>query len=81
MGEYRREMHGSRLEADFFDPESKENVEKREGACRRAMDDLIGWMKENNGRSPSTNNTMSGGNVNVSAAASADAGGGSGAGF
>lgn len=45
VGDYRRELFGARLPAEFFDHSNKEYMAKREQACNAALSDLTKFMK------------------------------------
>ncbi|KAL9191025.1 hypothetical protein ACHAXT_000731 [Thalassiosira profunda] len=46
VGEYRRELFGAKLPAEFFDHANEECVAKREQACDAALKDLLLFMKQ-----------------------------------
>ncbi|KAL7443319.1 hypothetical protein ACHAXM_008862 [Skeletonema potamos] len=46
VGDYRRELFGASLPAEFFDHSNKENMAKREQACDAALSDLVEYMKQ-----------------------------------
>mmetsp|Transcript_30349 Transcript_30349/g.45279 ORF Transcript_30349/g.45279 Transcript_30349/m.45279 type:complete len:518 (-) Transcript_30349:7-1560(-) len=46
VGDYRRELFGASLPAEFFDHSNKENMAKREQACDAALGDLVDYMKQ-----------------------------------
>jgi 6-phosphofructo-2-kinase / fructose-2,6-biphosphatase 3 len=46
VGEYRRAIAGARQPASFFDPLDRESWERREKIARRALDDVLGWLRD-----------------------------------
>ena len=60
VGDYRRELYGSKLPAEFFDHSNEEFMQKRQQACDSALADLTKFMKEDGvrvGILDSTNST------------------------
>ena len=60
VGDYRRQLFGAKLPAEFFDHSNKEFMAKREMACDSALSDLTKFMKEDGvrvGILDSTNST------------------------
>lgn len=60
VSDYRREMFGAKLPAEFFDHTNDENMQKREQACDAALSDLVDYMKQDGvrvGILDSTNST------------------------
>lgn len=60
VGDYRRELIGTKMPAEFFDHSNKENMAKREQACDAALCDLVEYMKQDGvrvGILDSTNST------------------------
>jgi 6-phosphofructo-2-kinase/fructose-2,6-biphosphatase 2 len=45
VGDYRRRMIGTHLNAKFFDHSNQDNVAIRTSACNSALEDLINFMK------------------------------------
>ena len=45
VGDYRRDLFGAKLPAEFFDHSNKEYMAKREQACNAALEDLVEFMK------------------------------------
>lgn len=46
VGDYRRQLCGTKLSADFFDPENAEGTAQRTMACDAALKDLIEYVKQ-----------------------------------
>lgn len=46
VGAYRRDALGAGQPASFFDPDDAEAVRAREAVARRALDDLLAWVRE-----------------------------------
>ena len=60
VGDYRRELYGAKLPAEFFDHSNEEFMQKRQQACDSALADLTKFMKEDGvrvGILDSTNST------------------------
>mmetsp|Transcript_35191 Transcript_35191/g.84907 ORF Transcript_35191/g.84907 Transcript_35191/m.84907 type:complete len:520 (+) Transcript_35191:96-1655(+) len=46
VGDYRRDLYGDNLPAEFFDHSNKENLAKRQHACDMALSDVTKFMKQ-----------------------------------
>ena len=46
VGDYRRQLFGDFLPADFYDPENEEGLVARHTACDAALADLIAYMRQ-----------------------------------
>lgn len=46
VGDYRRQLFGDFLPADFYDPENEEGLAARHTACDAALADLIAYMRQ-----------------------------------
>lgn len=60
VGDYRRELHGAQLPAEFFDHSNEKYMAKRQQACDAALSDLSEFMKQDGvrvGILDSTNST------------------------
>ena len=46
MGEYRRQLCGAQLPADFYDPDNAVGLAARTMACDAALSDLLSYMQQ-----------------------------------
>ena len=46
VGDYRRQLFGDFLPADFYDPDNEEGLAARHTACDAALADLIAYMRQ-----------------------------------
>lgn len=46
MGDYRRQLCGAQMPAEFYDPQNEEGAKQRHMACDAALADLVEYVKQ-----------------------------------